>query len=115
MASWRGQATPAARLVDTSASTEIPNASEYIRFRELDQYKRSLDNWKWPKIARGVVLQLFNFYQSFSARRLPKRDDALYWVACEAASTRAIARHVRKDLGVDKQYVSSLGYWSATR
>ncbi len=46
---------------------------------------------------------------------LPKRDDALYWVACEAASTRAITRHVRKDLGVDKQFLSSLGYWSATR
>jgi NADPH-dependent ferric siderophore reductase len=46
---------------------------------------------------------------------LPKRDDALYWVACEASSTRAIARHVRKDLGVDKQRLSSLGYWTADR
>jgi NADPH-dependent ferric siderophore reductase len=46
---------------------------------------------------------------------LPKRDRALYWVACEAGSTRAIARHVRRDLGVDKRSVSALGYWSAGR
>jgi NADPH-dependent ferric siderophore reductase len=46
---------------------------------------------------------------------LPQRDDAMYWVACEASSTRAIARHLRKDLGVDKQRLSSLGYWTANR
>jgi NADPH-dependent ferric siderophore reductase len=46
---------------------------------------------------------------------LPQRDDAWYWVACEAASTRAIAKHVRTDLGVDKQRLSALGYWTAGR
>ncbi|HEX8348217.1 MAG TPA: siderophore-interacting protein, partial [Actinoplanes sp.] len=44
---------------------------------------------------------------------LPAATRAYYWVACEAASTRAIARHVRKGLGVDKARVSTLGYWSA--
>jgi hypothetical protein len=53
-------------------ATEIPKASQHMRFREIDQYKRGLDNWKWPKIVRGVVLQLFNFYQSFTKNRLPK-------------------------------------------
>jgi hypothetical protein len=53
-------------------ATEIPKASAPMRFREIDQYKRSLENWKWPKIARGIVLQLFSFYQSLSRRLLPK-------------------------------------------
>lgn len=44
---------------------------------------------------------------------LPAMDGALYWVAAEAASTRAVLRHVRRDLGVDKHRVHALGYWSA--
>ncbi|MDG4765712.1 siderophore-interacting protein [Solwaraspora sp. WMMD406] len=44
---------------------------------------------------------------------LPAVTDALYWVACEARSTRAITRHLRRDLGVDKRRVSALGYWNA--
>lgn len=46
---------------------------------------------------------------------LPKHDRGLYWVAAEAASTRAIGRHVRRELGVDKRSVSTLGYWNAGR
>lgn len=52
-------------------ATEIPNASQPMRFREVDQYRRGLENWKWPKIARGIVLQLFNYWQSFSQGHLP--------------------------------------------
>lgn len=37
-----------------------------------------------------------------------------FWVACEAASTRAIVKHLRKDLGVDKQRINALGYWRVT-
>ncbi|QSB12804.1 siderophore-interacting protein [Natronosporangium hydrolyticum] len=44
---------------------------------------------------------------------VPRDPDALYWVACEAASTRAIARHLRRGLGIDKQRVRALGYWRA--
>ncbi|MCM0677094.1 siderophore-interacting protein [Micromonospora phytophila] len=44
---------------------------------------------------------------------LPAADDAHYWVACEAASTRAITRHVRRTLGVGKHQLTSLAYWSA--
>ncbi|MEU4644342.1 siderophore-interacting protein [Micromonospora sp. NPDC023814] len=44
---------------------------------------------------------------------LPAAADAHYWVACEAASTRGITRHVRRTLGVGKHQVTSLGYWSA--
>jgi NADPH-dependent ferric siderophore reductase len=45
---------------------------------------------------------------------LDTADDALYWVSCEAASTRAIARHVRRTLGVDRHRVRSLAYWTAS-
>lgn len=34
-----------------------------------------------------------------------------FWVACEAASTRALVRHLRRELGVPKERVSALGYW----
>ncbi|WDZ83522.1 siderophore-interacting protein [Micromonospora cathayae] len=40
-------------------------------------------------------------------------DGAFYWVACEAASTRGIVRHLRRGLGVGRQQVSALGYWTA--
>ena len=46
---------------------------------------------------------------------LPQRDDAFYWVACEATSTRAIAKHLRRDLGIDKHRLKSLAYWTAAR
>jgi hypothetical protein len=54
-------------------ATEIPNASEELRFREVDQYARGLENWKWPKIAKGLVIEAFNLWQSWSKRHLPKR------------------------------------------
>ncbi|GAB3180484.1 NADPH-dependent ferric siderophore reductase [Micromonospora palomenae] len=44
---------------------------------------------------------------------LPAAADAHYWVACEAASTRSITRHVRRTLGAGKHQVTSLGYWTA--
>ncbi|SCE83794.1 NADPH-dependent ferric siderophore reductase, contains FAD-binding and SIP domains [Micromonospora matsumotoense] len=44
---------------------------------------------------------------------LPVAPDAHYWVACEATSTRALTRHVRRTLGMGKQQLTSLGYWSA--
>ncbi|GIM84393.1 siderophore-interacting protein [Salinispora arenicola] len=45
---------------------------------------------------------------------LPAGDSAHYWVACEAASTRSITRHVRRTLGVGKHQLTSLGYWRVT-
>ncbi|AEB45431.1 siderophore-interacting protein [Micromonospora maris] len=40
-------------------------------------------------------------------------DEALYWVTCEAASTRSIVKHLRRRLGVDKEKVEALAYWRA--
>ena len=36
-----------------------------------------------------------------------------FWIACEASSTRAIVKHLRKGLGVDKHRIDALGYWRA--
>ncbi|MDR6989824.1 NADPH-dependent ferric siderophore reductase [Paenarthrobacter nitroguajacolicus] len=36
-----------------------------------------------------------------------------FWIACEASSTRAIVKHLRKELGVDKHRIDALGYWRA--
>jgi NADPH-dependent ferric siderophore reductase len=44
---------------------------------------------------------------------LPADADAFYWVACEAGSSRAVTRHLRRELRIDKGRISSLGYWNA--
>ncbi|WBB52814.1 siderophore-interacting protein [Verrucosispora sp. WMMD573] len=41
------------------------------------------------------------------------QEDGLYWVACEAASTRSIVKHLRRGLGVGKEQVAALAYWRA--
>ncbi|MCF3138427.1 siderophore-interacting protein [Paenarthrobacter sp. AR 02] len=40
-------------------------------------------------------------------------SEDFFWVACEASSTRAIVKHLRKELGVDKHRIDALGYWRA--
>jgi hypothetical protein len=52
-------------------ATEIPTASEPLRFRQADQYVRDLQNWSPRKILRGLVIELFNLWQAFSKRHLP--------------------------------------------
>ena len=54
-------------------ATEIPKASEPLRFREVDQYVRGLQSWKLPKILKGLVIEVFNLWQSLSKRHLPTR------------------------------------------
>jgi hypothetical protein len=53
-------------------ATDIPNASERLRFRQVDQYVRDLQNWSLRKIVRGLVIEVFNLWQEFSKKRLPK-------------------------------------------
>jgi hypothetical protein len=53
-------------------ATEIPNASRLLRRRELDQYVRDVRNWGFPKVLRGLFFDIFNLWQSFSSRRLPR-------------------------------------------
>ncbi|MGY1744158.1 siderophore-interacting protein [Blastococcus sp. SYSU D00695] len=42
----------------------------------------------------------------------PARD--WFWVACEAAATRDLGRHLRRELRVGKDRVSALGYWRSS-
>jgi len=53
-------------------ATDITNASKPLRFRQADQYVRDLQNWSVRKILRGLVIEVFNLWQAFSKRRLPK-------------------------------------------
>jgi len=53
-------------------ATEIPNASEPLRFRQADQYVRDLQNWSVRKVLRGLVIEIFNLWQAFSKRHLPE-------------------------------------------
>jgi hypothetical protein len=53
-------------------ATDIPSASERLRFRQADQYVRDLQNWNVRKIVRGLIIELFNLWQRFSKKRLPK-------------------------------------------
>jgi hypothetical protein len=54
-------------------ATDIPSASERLRFRQADQYVRDVHNWSIRKIVRGLVIEVFNLWQRFSTRRLPER------------------------------------------
>lgn len=54
-------------------ATDIPGASEPLRFRQADQYVRDLQNWNARKIVRGLIIELFNLWQGWSNRHLPRR------------------------------------------
>ena len=53
-------------------ATDIKSASEGLRFRQTDQYVRDLQNWSPRKIVRGLVIEVFNLWQGFSKKHLPK-------------------------------------------
>jgi hypothetical protein len=53
-------------------ATDIPSATEPLRFRQADQYVRDLQNWSLRKILRGLVIEVFNLWQAFSKRHLPE-------------------------------------------
>jgi hypothetical protein len=54
-------------------ATDVPSASEPLRFRQADQYVRDLQNWSLRKIVRGLIIEIFNLWQGFSERNLPER------------------------------------------
>ncbi|WP_329127046.1 siderophore-interacting protein [Streptomyces sp. NBC_01465] len=41
-------------------------------------------------------------------------SDAYIWIACDTATTRALAAYARKELNVPKDRVSALGYWRSS-
>ena len=49
---------------------------------------------------------------SLTAEAVSPEED-FFWVACEASSARAIAKHLRKVVGVDRRQIDVLGYWKA--
>ncbi|MGC9500825.1 siderophore-interacting protein [Streptomyces sp. WG7] len=45
---------------------------------------------------------------------LASTPEPYVWIACDTATTRALASYARKELGLPKQRVNALGYWRAT-
>ncbi|MER7310953.1 MULTISPECIES: siderophore-interacting protein [Streptomyces] len=41
----------------------------------------------------------------------PDPSDAYVWIACDTATTRALAAHARRKLGVPRDRVNATGYW----
>jgi NADPH-dependent ferric siderophore reductase len=75
----------------------------------LDVCSRPQDHVTWePRKDAGRHL-----IDTVVAALPPADPTACYWVAGEAASTRGIVRHPRKDPGVDKRRICALGYWQA--
>jgi NADPH-dependent ferric siderophore reductase len=97
-------------LHDTAGDTPATVWLEYAHEGEqaLPVRVRGADTVTWLPRKDGGRLLVDTVKAELSAA-----DGAFYWVAVEAASTRALVRHLRKDLGIDKHRVSSLGYWSA--
>jgi NADPH-dependent ferric siderophore reductase len=98
-------------LLDAADGTAATIWLEYAHDGERDLPVRARDQHAvtWvPRRDRGQHL-----VDTVRAALTGADDEALYWVACEAGSTRAIARHLRRDLGVDKRRVHALGYWTA--
>lgn len=53
-------------------ATEVPRASTPLRFREIDQYRRDLQNWSSRKVLRGLVIALANTCKRLVERHLPQ-------------------------------------------
>ncbi|MET9253826.1 siderophore-interacting protein [Streptomyces sp. NPDC003717] len=45
---------------------------------------------------------------------LRETTEPYLWIACDTATTRALASYARKELGLPKQRVNALGYWRAS-
>jgi hypothetical protein len=54
-------------------ATEIPKASEPLRFRDVGQYVRAFRSWRPAKVVKNFVIEVFILYQSWSRRHLPER------------------------------------------
>jgi hypothetical protein len=65
--------SPEGATVYQCQATEIPSATGTPwRVRELGQYVKDVENFNLRKILRGMVIEVFNLWQAFSCRRLPK-------------------------------------------
>jgi NADPH-dependent ferric siderophore reductase len=98
-------------LLDTAGPASATIWLEYAHDgeRALPLRARPQDDVRWvPRRDDGAHL-----VDTVTAALDTARDDALYWVACEAASTRGIVTHLRRGLGVGKKQVEALAYWRA--
>ena len=53
-------------------ATEIPQAAVRVHPWQLSQYIRDVRNWSLAKVLRGLLTELFNFFQRVNRRLLPR-------------------------------------------
>jgi hypothetical protein len=53
-------------------ATDIRQAATKLRLRDVDQFVDGFKSWKAWKIIKGLPIEVFNLYQAWSYRNLPK-------------------------------------------
>ncbi|MGI5244083.1 siderophore-interacting protein [Dactylosporangium sp. CA-139066] len=102
---------PAVNSLLDSLAAAVP-ATVWLEYahdgeRDLPVRRRAHDAVTWvPRGDGGALAETVR-------AGLGTGPDAYYWIAAEAAATRGLARHVRRELGVDRHRLCALGYWSA--
>lgn len=59
-------------LVYRCQATALPEAGARLPIWQLSQYVRDARNWGWAKVLRGLLVVLFNKFQSVNRRLLPR-------------------------------------------
>lgn len=98
-------------LLDTAATTPATLWLEYAHDDEKDGPLRTREQHTVHWVERRDHGR--HLVDTVRAALAAAESGAFYWIATEAATTRSLAKHLRRGLGVDKQHVSALGYWRA--
>ncbi|MEV7663265.1 siderophore-interacting protein [Paenarthrobacter sp. NPDC089316] len=103
-------------LLDARGLAEVPVTAwlEYQHDADPSLEVRTAPNdvVTWIPRKRDGAALVEEVCDALSADTVSAADD-FFWIACEASSTRAIVKHLRKGLGVDKHRIDALGYWRA--
>lgn len=104
------------RTVDAAAG-RVTRVTAWLEYRHdgdpsLEVRTRASDVVNWIPRKRDGTALVEDVCEALNASTVAAGEDC-FWVACEASSTRAIVKHLRRSLGVDKQRINALGYWRA--
>jgi NADPH-dependent ferric siderophore reductase len=104
------------RTVDAAAGRVTP-VTAWLEYQHdadpsLEVRTRASDVVSWIPRKRDGAALVEEVCEALNASTVAAGED-YFWVACEASSTRAIVKHLRRSLGVDKQRINALGYWRA--
>lgn len=105
------------RVVDAAAGRTTP-VTAWLEYQHdadpsLELRTEESDVVSWIPRKRDGAALVDAVCDALTPNSVSAGDD-YFWLACEASSTRAIVKHLRKVLGVDKQRINALGYWRVT-